>query len=89
MEPSACPLCRPAAEVLLWRDAHCRVILAGDADHPAFCRVVWHAHVAEMTDLAPDARQRLLAVVLAVEAALRALLAPATIHSHFFELERT
>jgi len=61
---------------VLWSDARCRIVLAEDVDHPGFCRVIWHAHVREMTDLDPADRSHLLAVVLAVEAALRELLAP-------------
>ena len=75
-EATPCPLCQPAGEMVLWEDDACRVILAGDADHPAFCRVVWGHHVREMTDLAPGDRARLLQVVLAVEQALRDLLQP-------------
>ena len=77
MSAPACPLCRIAqAETVYWRDASCRVIDGGDADYPGYCRVVWNAHVREMTDLSVDRRQRLLAVVFAVEETLRALLAP-------------
>ncbi|CAG0939854.1 ATP adenylyltransferase [Gammaproteobacteria bacterium] len=80
MQPVAgeagCPLCLAAEEPALWRDARCRVVLAGDADYPGFCRVVWQAHVREMSDLAAADRAHLLAVVLAVEAALRDLLSP-------------
>jgi len=71
-----CPLCRAGPEPVLWQDARCRVVLAGDVDYPGFCRVIWQAHVREMTDLDPADRSHLLAVVLAVEAALRELLAP-------------
>jgi diadenosine tetraphosphate (Ap4A) HIT family hydrolase len=79
-ESTDCPLCQPLREQELWRDARCRVILAGDPDYPGFCRVVWRDHVREMTDLAPADRAHLLAVVLAVESTLRALLDPAKIN---------
>jgi diadenosine tetraphosphate (Ap4A) HIT family hydrolase len=46
-----CPLCSPVDELLLWRDAFCRVIWVDDAHYPGFCRVVLNAHVKEMTDL--------------------------------------
>ena len=75
-----CPLCQPAAEQVLWRDGGCRVILIGDPDYPAFCRVIWNEHVSEMTDLVPAQRAHLLAVVFAVERALRDLLQPARIN---------
>jgi diadenosine tetraphosphate (Ap4A) HIT family hydrolase len=73
---STCALCQPAGEEVLWRDAHCRVIRADDPDYPAFCRVVWNAHVREMTDLAIRERKYLMAVVFGVEQALRELLKP-------------
>lgn len=80
MTPDACPLCQPDDATVLWRGRHCRVILAGDPDYPGFCRVIWNAHVGEMTDLAPADRDHLLGVVFAVEGVLRELLAPAKIN---------
>ncbi len=72
----SCPLCEPCGETVLWRDRQLRVILAQDADYPAFCRVIWNAHVREMTDLGIRERKYLMAVVFTVEAVLRELLAP-------------
>lgn len=80
MTDGGCPLCAPGAEQLLWRDARCRVILAPEPDYPAFCRVVWHEHVREMTDLAAEDRAHLLEVVFTVERALRGLLQPAKVN---------
>jgi diadenosine tetraphosphate (Ap4A) HIT family hydrolase len=77
---SGCVLCHPAAEVLLWRDARCRVILAADADHPALCRVIWNDHVREMTDLPVGDRAHLMMVVAAVERVLRDLLQPTKVN---------
>ena len=71
----ACELCSEAGEIL-WKDSACRVILVNDADHPAFCRVIWNAHVKEMGDLDKPDRMHLFNVVLAVETALRELLDP-------------
>lgn len=71
-----CPLCDIAPAAIVWEDARCRVIRVDDAAHPGFCRVVWRAHVAEMTDLAPAERTHLFEVVMATEAALRALMQP-------------
>lgn len=73
---SDCPLCLAAQETVSWRDGSCRVILIDEADYPGFCRVVWNAHVAEMTDLTPAEQRHLLNVVLATEAALRQLMRP-------------
>ena len=41
-----------------------------------FCRVIWTAHVKEMTDLPEDARSRLMRVVFSVETVLREVLRP-------------
>ncbi len=43
---------------------------------PGFCRVIWNAHVREMTDLPAANRAHLMHVVYAVESALRARLTP-------------
>jgi diadenosine tetraphosphate (Ap4A) HIT family hydrolase len=65
---------------VLWHDARLRVILVADADYPAFCRVVWNAHVREMTDLSAGDRGHFMDAVFGVEEALRELLAPAKIN---------
>lgn len=76
-----CVLCVPsAAEAVLWQDGRCRVIDAEDPDYPGYCRIIWNDHVAEMSDLAPDARAHLMDVVHAVEASLRRLLQPGKIN---------
>jgi len=75
-----CPLCDPSREDVLWRAPRWRVILAGDADYPGFCRVIWNAHVREMTDLGVAEREELMRAVYAVEAALRETLGPEKIN---------
>jgi diadenosine tetraphosphate (Ap4A) HIT family hydrolase len=72
----SCELCTSLGGELLWRDAACRVVRVTENGLPGFCRVIWNAHVAEMTDLEPGARQHLMRVVFAVEAALRQTMAP-------------
>lgn len=74
--PAACELCAQDGGALLWRDAGCRVVLVDEPDYPGFCRVIWNAHVAEMTDLDPAARRHCMQTVFAVERALRGLLSP-------------
>ncbi len=75
---SECVFCRPPhPETVLWRDPHCRILHAGEArDYPGFLRVVWNAHVEEMTDLDIRQRKYLMSVVFATEAVLRELLRP-------------
>jgi diadenosine tetraphosphate (Ap4A) HIT family hydrolase len=75
----ACELCATPGGDILWQDGLCRVVRVRGADGDAFagfCRVVWKAHVAEMSDLDAADRRHLMNVVFAVEAALRARLAP-------------
>ncbi|HEY5634976.1 MAG TPA: HIT family protein [Burkholderiaceae bacterium] len=71
-----CPLCEGEGGEVVWRDRKLRVILPDEPDYPGFTRVVWAAHVAEMTDLAPADRNRLMEVVWRVERAQRAVFAP-------------
>ena len=69
----ACELCADPGGTLLWQQADLRIVAVADALHPAFCRVIWSAHVREMTDLPPDRRARLMDAVFATEAALRSV----------------
>ena len=71
-----CPLCDNPGQESLWQDDFCRVILVEDTDYPGFCRVILNAHVREMTDLGVAERTRLMAVVFAVEAAVREVMLP-------------
>jgi diadenosine tetraphosphate (Ap4A) HIT family hydrolase len=71
-----CPLCSAREESVVWRDGSCRVISVRDPDYPGYCRVIWNAHVVEMTDLSQPERDRFLDVVFATEATLRRLLRP-------------
>jgi len=70
-----CVYCDGEGGRTVWRDARCRVVLA-DEPFTGFCRVIWNAHVREMTDLAVPDRDHLMGVVWAVEGALRARLSP-------------
>jgi diadenosine tetraphosphate (Ap4A) HIT family hydrolase len=72
----ACEFCeRPGGEVL-WQNELCRVVRAEEAGYPAFCRVILARHAREMTDLAPAERSSLMAVVFAVEEAVRETVRP-------------
>jgi diadenosine tetraphosphate (Ap4A) HIT family hydrolase len=76
LKTESCELCGQTGGEVLWRDGACRVVLVADPDYPGFCRVIWNAHVKEMTDLAGAERQHCMRVVFAVEQALRAVLKP-------------
>ncbi len=75
-----CELCEPDPGTTIFRCEKWRVVrvagVEGDA-FPGFCRVIWNAHVKELTDLAPADRQQFMEAVFRVETALRASLAPA------------
>ena len=52
------------------------MVLVDDAHYPGFCRVIWNAHVQEMTDLPAADRTLLMDAVWQVESALRETMAP-------------
>ncbi len=74
-----CELCQFPGGEILWQDDLCRVVRVGGdegRDYPGYCRVIWRAHVSEMSDL-PDAdRAHLQALVYATETVLRACYRP-------------
>ena len=57
---------------MLWQNGLCRVVRVDEPDYPGFCRVILKRHATEMTDLDPAERDGLMAVVYAVEEAIRA-----------------
>ncbi len=61
---------------MLWQNDLCRVVQVDEPGYPGFCRVILARHAREMTDLAPGERARLMAVVFAVEAAVRETMRP-------------
>jgi diadenosine tetraphosphate (Ap4A) HIT family hydrolase len=73
---TGCELCDGPGGRVIIDDGRLRVVRVDDADHPGFVRVIWNAHVREMSDLAPPDREHLMRCVFACEAALRATLAP-------------
>lgn len=79
--PSAdCVLCREAGGLPVWQGAQLRVIRAQEEGFPAFYRVIWTAHVAELSDLSEADRNTCMAVVATVERVLRTQLQPTKIN---------
>jgi diadenosine tetraphosphate (Ap4A) HIT family hydrolase len=72
----ACEFCQDAGGAVLWQNDLCRVVAVDDPGYPGFCRVILNRHAREMTDLAQAERERLMAVVFAVEAHLRQAMQP-------------
>lgn len=77
---TACELCDTPGGELIWQDKFCRVVLLEDMDYPGFCRVILNSHTKEMTDLTPQERQQLMAVVFTVEQAIREVMQPEKIN---------
>ncbi|MBI2515875.1 MAG: HIT family protein, partial [Opitutae bacterium] len=79
--PSAdCVLCREAGGLPVWQGAQLRVIRAQEEGFPAFYRVIWTAHAAELSDLSEADRNTCMAVVAAVERVLRTQLQPTKVN---------
>lgn len=72
----ACDLCDNIGGKLLWQDALLRVVHVDEPGYAGYCRVIWAAHVAEMSDLPEAERAHCMRVVFAVETALRDVLKP-------------
>jgi diadenosine tetraphosphate (Ap4A) HIT family hydrolase len=72
---NGCVFCDGEGGLPVWRDERCRVVVT-DEPFAGFCRVIWNAHVREMTDLGSADRDHLMRAVYAVESALRARLSP-------------
>jgi len=68
----SCEFCSTPGGAVLWQNELCRVVRVDEPDYPGFCRVILKRHAREMSDLTPDERQGLMAVVFAVEEAVRA-----------------
>ena len=71
-----CELCDSDGGTPIWRDARCRVVHVQEPGYAGYCRVIWNAHVKEMTDLTEAERAHCMRVVFALESALRERLRP-------------
>lgn len=77
---AACELCDSDGGEIAYRSPRYRVVLVDEATYPGFCRVIWNAHVKEMSDLPAADRTALSNVVWAVEAAVREVMQPEKIN---------
>jgi diadenosine tetraphosphate (Ap4A) HIT family hydrolase len=71
MATTACEFCSSPGGAVLWQNDLCRVVRVDEPDYPGFVRVILKRHATEMADLGESERDRLMAVVFAVEAAVR------------------
>ena len=79
MNKTACELCDGDGGELIVRREKWRIVrVAGDegAAYRGFCRVIWNAHVKELTDLAEADRHIFMDAVFTLERALREALHP-------------
>jgi diadenosine tetraphosphate (Ap4A) HIT family hydrolase len=76
----SCSLCDAEQETVLWSDAQCRVVLVNEPDYSGYCRVIWHEHLKEMTDLTEIERAHLMQIVFLVEQILREIMHPEKIN---------
>ena len=81
---TSCPLCFPEKEDCIVQLAPLRLIFANEAHYPCFVRVVWNAHIRELSDLSPMERSLLMDVVYIVERCMRSILAPYKINHASF-----
>lgn len=80
MSTQDCILCNEVGGRLIWQNDLVRIINADDAYYPAFTRVIYQAHIKEMTDLGPEQRHELMGLVYLVEAVQRQVLEPVKIN---------
>lgn len=71
-----CELCATPGGTVLWQDRRCRVVHVEESGYAGFCRVIWNAHVREMSDLDAADRAHCMNVVFSVEQVLRAAMQP-------------
>ena len=75
-----CVLCAQDGGALIWRGEKLRLIRAAEEGFPAFYRVIWNAHAAELSDLSDDDRNLCMKAVAVVERVMRDTLAPTKIN---------
>lgn len=73
---SDCPLCQQHGGALLWQGTHMRVVEVEDADYPGYTRVIWNAHIPEMTSLSRHGRELMMEAVWRIEETQREILHP-------------
>lgn len=70
-----CELCEHQGDVVA-STLEWRVVLVDDAHYPGYCRVIWNAHMKEMSDLIVKDRNLLMDIVWQVESAIREVMQP-------------
>ncbi len=73
---AGCEFCNSPGGAVLWQNDLCRVVRVDEPDYPGYCRVILKRHAREMTDLDRAEREGFMAVVYAVEEAIRETMQP-------------
>ncbi len=77
----ACPLCAEPGGIPVWSDDRLRVVRVDDTPaFPAFYRVIWNAHLAELSDLGVDDLHHVMDTVVCVERTLRPHVSPTKVN---------
>ena len=77
---AGCELCETPGGEVLHQGTQFRVVLVDDALYPGFCRVIWHDHVKEVTDLNELDRMLMMDVLWQVEQVMREVMQPEKIN---------
>ena len=77
---AGCELCETPGGEVLHQGRQFRVLLVDDALYPGFCRVIWHDHVKEVTDLNELDRMLMMDVLWQVEHVVRDVMQPEKIN---------
>src|SRR4051812_4416003 len=80
MTVAGCPLCEGTGGHLVFQGEKFRLIRAHEAGFPAFWRVVWQDHIAELSDLDESDRHDCVDLLVAVEQVVRRELQPTKIN---------
>jgi len=72
----SCILCQEAGGTIIYQNEFIRIINANEEHYPGFTRVILNQHIAEMTDLNDEHREKLMKYVYLVETVQREVLKP-------------
>ncbi len=75
-----CALCAQDGGTLVWRSKTLRVVQVEEVGFPGYYRVIWNAHVAELSELSPEERAECMGAVVCVERSLIEHLQPAKVN---------
>jgi len=75
-----CALCAQDGGTLVWYGKVLRVVHVEEAGFPGYYRVIWNAHVAELSELGAGDLQHCMGTVVTVERVMREQLRPTKVN---------